>query len=289
MSDAPLLIEALYTSIRQRLRAADIHNADLVARIFMKESLGLNDADFITWPPRTVNKAELVRIEGLVERRLAGEPVSRVLGMREFWGLPFVVTPDVLDPRPDTETLIEAALRAFGDSPPRCILDLGTGSGCIVVALLHEWRQTQAVAVDISSAALGVAADNAARNHVADRLDLRQGSWLEPIKKNERFDLIVSNPPYIPENDIPNLDIEVRNHDPILALDGGIDGLESYKLILSQIKNALSPSGKILFEIGAGQDSDLTRLVEDSGFPAPDVHADLAGIPRVVEISSGDK
>jgi len=281
------ILKVYCRDVRERLKQAGIDNPDLVARVFIKESMGLTDADFITQPQRSLSEEDIIKIESMLARRLEGEPVSRILGEREFWGLPFKVTPDVLDSRPDTETLVEAALKEFSDSPPARILDFGTGTGCILIALLHEWPDSSGVAVDISEKALDVARENAKKNGVADRISFIQSNWGEKIE--ESFDLIVSNPPYIPNQDIPNLDIEVKNHDPILALAGGKDGLDAYRQLFSDIKRLLSPCGKAFAEIGYSQGGDVPRLVKDYGLSVKNVHFDLAGIVRVVEISCGDK
>ncbi len=264
-----------------------VDTPDLDARLILRTVLGVSDSDFITGVDVKVESQDRDRIKNMIERRLAGEPVSRILGEREFWGLTFRITPDVLDPRPDTETIIDAALKRFGVNPPEKILDLGTGSGCILIALLHEWPQAQGVAVDISEKALAVAGENASRHGVDSRMRLVCGDWGANL--GERFDLIVSNPPYIPNRVIANLDREVRNHDPILALNGGEDGLQAYKKIFSGLSKLMNAEGRGFFEIGYDQQNDVMRLAEDSGFCVEGIHADLSCIGRVVEISRGDK
>ena len=218
-----------------------------------------------------------------------GSPFPASWGSGEFWGLTFKVTPATLDPRADTETLVTAALKRAREmvAKPLRILDLGTGTGCIPIALLKELPNATAVAVDISADALSVSRENAARHGVADRLEFRQGSWFDAVNQGEVFDLITSNPPYIPESDIESLSKEVRNHDPIQALSGGTDGLDAYKTILKDLKNHLDCDGFALFEIGAGQEKDLARLIEDSNMTRSESYADLAGILRVVEITMG--
>ena len=264
-----------------------VDTPDLDARIILRTILGITDSDFITGADIKVESHERDRIKNMIERRLAGEPVSRILGEREFWGLTFRITPDVLDPRPDTETIIDSALKRFGTNPPKKILDLGTGSGCILIALLHEWPQAQGVAVDMSEKALAVAEENARLHKVDSRIRFICSDWDSNL--NECFDLVVSNPPYIPNQVIANLDREVRNHDPILALDGGDSGLQAYKKIFSGLDRLINAEGRGFFEIGYDQQNDVTRLAEDSGFCVEAIHADLAGIGRVVEISRGDK
>mgnify|MGYP001559003930 FL=1 len=226
-------------------------------------------------------------MQTIAGRRAAGEPVSRIIGEKEFDGLSYKVTPDVLDPRMDTETLVAAACSRFKDHQPRQILDLGTGSGCILISLLKAFPESIGVGVDVSREALAVAQENAAQHGVAAQTFFIQGDWAESV--NGSFDLIVSNPPYIPSGDIPNLDKEVRNYDPILALDGGFDGLQAYKKIFSQIKALFSQGGCGFFEVGILQAQDVARLAENAGFLVKGYHTDSAGILRVLEIDSGEK
>ncbi len=276
------------------LAAAGMDTAMLDARLLVTRGAGLSMADLITGGAAPLTTQQIEIIEKMVSRRTAGEPVSRILGEREFWSLSFAVTPDTLDPRPDTETLVEAALKAIRaktQSPAENVrtLDLGTGSGCILIALLTELPHAIGVAVDINPGALAVARANAVRHGVEDRINFRHGSWFDAIEESESFDLIVSNPPYIPDADIESLSREVRNHDPILALSGGTDGLNAYKIILDGLKKHLVCGGRALFEIGQGQEKDLARLVDNSTIRLCDSYYDLGGILRVVEMSHGEK
>lgn len=277
----------VYKDAKNRLKAAGINNPDLAARRLVKEVLGFSDADFITLSDYEVPQAQCEVIESLVERCLAGEPVSRILGEREFWGLTFDLSPDTLDPRPDTEVLVERALEAFTDHPPETILDLGTGTGCVLIALLSEWPDSFGIGVDLSQGAVRTAQSNAKRNHVEAQARFICGSWADSIEG--QFDLIVSNPPYIANQIIPTLSPEVKNHDPILALDGGENGLQAYSEIFSVLKRLLRKGGKALFEIGFDQRVEVMRLAENSGLFVTGLYADYAGQPRVVEICCGDK
>ncbi len=274
-------------SAKTQLKDAQIDTANLDARIIIKHILGIDDTDFIAGGHTEISASDAQSIHKLIHRRLNGEPISQMVGFKEFWSLDFKVTPDVLDPRPDSETLIRAALDYFKDNPPTKILDLGTGTGCLPIALLTEWPNCQAVAVDISDKALAVARENAKMNGVADRIRFVQGSWAEPI--TDSFDLVLSNPPYIPSADIESLSIEVQRFDPILALDGGKDGLDCYKKIISSLKTILNEGGIFLLESGHNQADDIMRLAIDTGLVVNAAHPDLAGIPRAVEISSGEK
>jgi release factor glutamine methyltransferase len=285
----PVRLDEVYKQLKERLRAAGIDQPEREARILIRKIADVGDADFITHGERVLSAETVIALEHAAARRLAGEPPSRIFGGREFWGLPFTVTPDVLDPRHDTETVVETALRIFRDQPPATVLDLGTGSGCLIVSLLHIWPQAKGVAIDVSGAALEVARKNAAVNGVASCIDFRQGSWFEPVGAQERFDLIVANPPYIPESEIATLEPGVRDYDPILALNGGKDGFDSYRIIFSGLAAHFSARGIGLFEIGIGQDADIARLAEEYGIRLRAIHPDLAGIPRVAEIARGDK
>lgn len=275
----------IYSDLRSKLLAAGIDNPDLEAKFILKDVLNASDADMITGAINPSSN-QTARIAEIVKRRAGGEPLSRIQGYREFWGLKFKLGPGTLDPRPDSETIIDIAVKTMRDNPPARILDLGTGTGCLVIALLHEFPHATGVAVDVSCEALEVAGENARSHGVEGRLQLIESDWAANI--GGRFDLIVSNPPYIANPVIATLSKEVQNHDPILALSGGDDGLDAYRSILTEIDRLCATHGKCLFEIGFDQRDDITRLVGESGFSVVGVHPDLAGNPRVVEIARGD-
>jgi release factor glutamine methyltransferase len=219
-------------------------------------------------------------LESLLARRLAREPVDRVLGRRGFWTLDLAVTSAVLSPRSDTETIVRAALDAVKRKGPLAILDLGTGSGAILLALLAELPEATGVGVDLSPDALDVARANAKANGLGDRAMFEHGDWGTLLGRH--FDLVVSNPPYIPSGDIPGLDPEVRDHDPPLALDGGMDGLDAYRAILPLLPRLLADGGSAVLEIGIGQSDDVARLAGDAGLKVLEIRADLGGIPRAM-------
>lgn len=217
-----------------------------------------------------------------VDRRLAGEPFWRILGEREFWGLPFRLSPATLEPRPDSETLIAAALDQLGTRrrDPLRILDLGTGTGCLLVTLLSECRAASGIGIDLSSEACETARTNAMLNGVAERALFRVGSWTDDL--DGRFDLIVSNPPYIPSADIATLDAVVRDHDPLLALDGGRDGLDPYRHFAAALPDRLADRGHVVLEIGAGQEEDVKAIMQEGGFIWLGSRRDLGGHPRAL-------
>lgn len=226
----------------------------------------------------------LERLAVYAKRRLDGEPVVRILGGKEFWGLEMVLSADTLVPRPETEMLVRAGVeRMAGITDPR-ILDLGTGSGCIAIALLTEIAGARALGVDLSDGALATARVNADRHGVGERIDLRRGSWFEPLRVGEAFELVVSNPPYIAHDEIAGLAREVREHDPLLALDGGPDGLGPYRIIADELAVWLRPGGYGLVEIGASQAAQVVEIFEAAGFWQIGVEKDLAGLDRMVVV-----
>jgi release factor glutamine methyltransferase len=233
-------------------------------------------------PDRSITPDELERINAFLARRIdAREPVSCILGRREFWSLEFRITPDVLDPRPDSETLVETALGLFPvqDRPLR-VLDLGTGSGCLLLAVLHGRPRASGIGVDASEAALAVARQNAAQLGLADRAEFRRGDWGAGL--DEAFDLVLCNPPYIAESERGRLPPEVLHHDPPAALFGGADGLDAYRIILPALRRLLAPGSCALFEIGAGQAERVSAIARASGLAVCAIRRDLAGRDRCV-------
>jgi release factor glutamine methyltransferase len=234
---------------------------------------------------RQLTPDESVRLEEFARRRLAGEPVARIIGEKEFWGLPLQLSSATLVPRPDTETVVELALellRAGGslDRPLR-VADLGTGSGAILLALLSELPAAQGFGTDISEAALRTATANAARTGLSERATFIACDYASGLSGS--FDLIVSNPPYIRSTDIGGLAAEVRNHDPLAALDGGADGLDAYRALIPQAARLLAPGGPLVVEAGQGQSGPIQALMVAAGLmPVIAPKADLAGIPRAV-------
>jgi release factor glutamine methyltransferase len=267
-----------------RLSASGIDGALTDARRLLLAATGRSPEDLIAHPELPLTRGELARFDAMVMRRCRREPVARILGEREFYGRPFYVTPDVLDPRADSETLIEAALasasaKGWRERPIR-ILDIGTGSGALLVTLLAELPLASGLATDISRAALATAEVNAARNGVADRAEFAIADGLDGTAGG--FDLVVSNPPYIPSAVIAGLEPEVREHDPVTALDGGPDGLDVYRKIIPHLARAVS-SGMVIFEVGAGQ-ADAVATMLTRVFPSAPVHTrrDLGGHNRCV-------
>lgn len=272
-----------WRGVRDLFRRAGLDTPELDARILAETAFGLDRLALVTRERDLAPVDGLKRLEAMAARRLRGEPVVRILGEREFYGLSFLLGPETLVPRPETEMLVNRGLEILEGRQSRRILDLGTGTGCIAIAILHASPSTQGVAIDISPEALATAQANADRHGVDKRLELRRGSWFEPLRPGEQFDLIVSNPPYIGSSEIAGLAREVREHDPLRALDGGSDGLVAYREIAAKAAGWLKPDGALLLEIGATQGLAVKSLVISGGFRDVHVHQDLAGLDRVVE------
>jgi release factor glutamine methyltransferase len=238
------------------------------------------------WLIEAASENESIVIE-LVARRLAGEPVDRIIGRTGFWTLDLRITADTLSPRPDTETVVRAAIQHIQMKNLNIdrlhILDLGTGTGAILLALLAEFPQAHGLGIDISDASLEVAAINAEFADLEQQCEFRQGDWAAGLAGP--FDVIVSNPPYIPSGIIPTLDREVREHDPHLALDGGADGLACYRAILPQLPGLLAPDGFAVLEIGFGQAADVAGLAEATGLTVLETLPDFGGVPRAIVLA----
>jgi release factor glutamine methyltransferase len=267
--------------LRRSLTEAGFETAALDARLLLLEAVGISATELITGPDLPLTLEQATTLSAFLRRRLNHEPVARIVGEREFWGLPFRLSPETLVPRPDTETLVETALDLLPDSQtPLRVVDFGTGSGCILVALLHELPQAIGLGVDLSFGALVTARANANDNQVGNRCHFALSRWADAV--SGPFDLIVSNPPYIASGVIPRLDEEVREHDPRLALDGGPDGLEPYRILLGEAERLLAPGGLLAVEIGYDQAEALSSLAGLHGLEILRIAHDLSGNPRCI-------
>ncbi|TDQ78761.1 release factor glutamine methyltransferase [Dongia mobilis] len=265
------------------LGAAGIEAPGREARLLLAIAAKVPPAVMIGFPERPVDDSGVAGYRELVRRRADREPVSHLTGEREFWSLPFFVSRDVLDPRPDSEALIAAVLGEVGDRGADLrILDLGTGSGCLLLTLLRELPNALGWAIDLSAAALAIAGRNAARLGLGDRVAFREGAWTAALTAADpaTFDLIVSNPPYIPSGDIAGLAPEVARHEPRLALDGGMDGLEAYRGLAPLLWRHLAPDGLVALEIGLGQAESVSELMTAAGLVPAGRARDLAGRER---------
>jgi release factor glutamine methyltransferase len=280
-----MTVEAARRALISRFRAGSIESAELDARILFGAVLGLNLTELIAARDRLLAEDESSQIEAFARRRCDGEPVARIIGRKEFWGLPLQLSAATLVPRPDTETVVELALEMLrADTRPDHrlrIADIGTGSGAILLALLSELPDGYGVGTDISEAALRTARTNAANLGLADRAGFVACCYAATL--SDRFGLIVSNPPYIRSAEIAALATEVRDHDPPDALDGGADGLDAYRAIIPQAVGLLAERGALVVEVGHTQSEDVRRLMSAAGLTI-DVPAktDLAGVERAV-------
>lgn len=273
---------AAWRGVRDLFRKAGIDTAELDARLFAEAAFEMDRLELVNREREDVPAKQLKALEAFASRRLKGEPVVRILGEKEFWGLSFKLNAATLVPRPETELLVERGLEVIGALNSPRILDLGTGTGCIPISLLTEYSDVTAVAVDLSAEALEMARFNANRHGVGSRFKTLKGSWFDPLEPGDRFDLITSNPPYIETSVIAGLMPEVREHDPRLALDGGPDGLAAYRAIAAEAGLFLASEGVLLLEIGFNQGSTVSDIFVGAGFAEVEVVPDLSGHDRMV-------
>ena len=266
------------------LAEKDISQPEAEARVLVLAATHMSRAQMITQSDRSISKDEADILSAWIARRLKGEPVTRITGRRDFWTLDLRVAPDVLDPRADTEVIVETALDLLGARHTQAfrMLDLGTGTGALLLALLSECPQATGIGIDLSPAACAVAQENAQRNGLATRSTFQRGHWGDEL--TETFDLVVSNPPYIESATIAALDAEVREHDPMLALDGGPDGLSAYRAIIHDLPRLLSPAGLCVLELGIGQAEAVNALAEAVGLTQKALRRDLGGVERALAL-----
>lgn len=277
----PLTRGQLWRAGRDRLAANDIDNAALDARLLLQHVLGIDQTQMIASEGTMASEVEIAEYETLLLRRLSREPVARILGTQEFYGLPFALNAETLVPRPETEMLVDFAIERLKAHEGAKILDLGTGTGCIVLSLLANLPTAEGVGVDLSREAVRQARENADALGLSARFTALEGGWFAPLA-GQNFDLIVSNPPYIAANVIPELSPEVSRFDPILALDGGFDGLDPYRIIARSAVDHLNPGGALAVEIGFDQGESVASLFKSAGLLRVGVEKDLAGHDRMV-------
>lgn len=278
-----------------RLQQQGCLTPELDARLLIGHALGLDRLQLMLQAERVLTDEEISHLHALINRRAAHEPVARIIGCREFWGLPFGLNEATLEPRPDSETLVEAILEDSGFRiwdladrekspnpesriPNPKILDLGTGTGCLLLALLHELPNATGVGIDVAPRAVTQARANAVQLGLDNRVIFQLGNWLDGM--TDQFDVVISNPPYIARDEIPTLMPEVRGHDPLAALDGGTDGLEPYRQIIPQLRRVLKPGGLVAFEVGHTQAATVSALLREAGLTNITTHQDLGGIAR---------
>lgn len=284
LADCATVAQSL-AALERMLSASGIADSMADARLLVCAAFGMNKLDLALRPDAPVDAAQRDRLNAMAQRRLRREPVTRILGARGFWSLDLDVHPNVLDPRPDTEIVIEASLEALGPrrGEPLRILDIGTGSGALMAALLTELPQATGWAIDISPDAVAAARGNLTRLGLDHRTHVSLQGWADPLP--HAFDLVVSNPPYIETAAIAALDPEVRNHDPHLALDGGPDGLDAYRELAARRKGWACPGGLMAVEIGASQAEAVKALFEAAGARVMALHRDYAGLDRALVVA----
>jgi release factor glutamine methyltransferase len=281
VSDDPNTLVKTWTAARARLKAAGIESPAIDARLMLEVAADATRTEIITDPYRVLDPEQIATLNSYLDRRIAREPISHILGRKGFWKIMLHVTPDVLTPRPDTETVVEAALREWPEDEARTIVDLGVGSGAIILAILAERPAAKGLGIDVSEDALAVARENAANLGLAGRLALLRGDWTAGLEESS-FDMVVSNPPYIPTDHIDTLEPEVRDHEPRLALDGGADGLDAYRVLAPEILRVLKPGGRFLVEIGHDQSAQVEPLFAAAGAEDVATLKDLSDRHRVV-------
>ncbi len=272
-------VQEAITAAIEELKQAGITSNVLDARLLLEYVLDASREELVRNPARVLLSEDVEFFRELVKQRAGGEPVAKIIGFKEFWGLAFKTTKDTLDPRPDSETLIEAVLKYFKDKNKKYrFLDFGTGGGCLLLALLYEYPNATGVGIDISFDAMEVAKENADALGLRDRCTFVFSSWGEGI--SGKFDLIISNPPYIKTADIPSLAPEVSIFDPYVALDGGEDGLKEYRNLAYYLPELLEKGGYVMLEIGAGQGSDVENIITAQGLTSLSREKDLTGTER---------
>lgn len=283
-SAQPQRLDKLTNSARKRLALAGVDTPDLDAQLLVEYITNTTRLDLISRPELMVDGESARKLGFLLERRISGEPVHRIIGMREFYGLPFRLTCETLEPRPDTESLVELVTpfieKLINQHGSVDVLDMGTGTGAIIITLLHKFKKMHGIGLDQSADALATARINAAINGVSNRFAALKSDWLAEV--SGKFHLIISNPPYIPRQEIATLSPEVRDYDPVVALDGGIDGLDFYRALAKGGTEFLYEDGMIAVEIGAGQCDDVSAIFEQAGFDLLNTAIDLGGHRRAL-------
>ncbi len=278
-------LRQVFAAAAQALRTAGVDSAPLDAGLLLAHAIGGDRLTLIRDGERRLNHGETLAFAKLIAARAAGKPVSRLLGRREFWSLDLQIGPAVLDPRPDSETTVAAALEQLTDGEGAYrIADLGTGSGCLLLALLQERPQSWGIGLDIVAAAARQARDNARMLNLSNRAKFVVGNWGQGLRGG--FEFFVANPPYIASADIAGLAPEVRCHDPGMALDGGGDGLAAYRALVPDLPRLLRPDGHAVLECGRGQPPSLRQIIEANGMRVDNCHHDLAGVERCLVVSA---
>ena len=281
MTNTDATLVKTWKAAQARLKAAAIDSPAIDARLLLEAAADVSRLDILNDPYKVLDAGQMERFEGFIDRRLKREPVSKIIGRKGFWKIMLTVTPDVLSPRPDTEVVVDVALKSFPEGMPFQVLDMGVGSGAILLSILAERPAAKGLGTDISEEAIAVARDNAANLGLSDRMALLRTGWADGLSDGA-FDLVVSNPPYIRSEEIATLDPEVREHDPLLALDGGPDGLDAYREVVPETLRVLKPLGVFIVETGWDQAEQVKALFAEAGAENLSIVQDLGLRDRVV-------
>ena len=279
-----MFLKELYINSVNLLKNKGILTANLDVKILLAFLLNIDTKEIINYFNNEISNEFLNNFQKLLSRRLNREPIANIIGKKAFWDYDFIVNENVLTPRPDSETLIEAVLENYKNKDQKLnILDLGTGSGCLILTLLSIYLNSQGLAIDISDKALEIAKQNAKLLNI-NRIKFLKNNWNDNI--NEKFDIIISNPPYIPKKEIEDLEPEVNKYNPLLALDGGNDGLDCYKYLAENLQKNCKKDTKIFLEIGKNQEKDIIKIFQNNGFELLKMYKDINGVVRVLELKN---
>ena len=279
-----MFLSDLQTAITKKLFDSGIETSSLDSRIILKEVFCFNEKELILNSQLIVTKNKISEADKILARRISGEPVSKIFGKRDFYKSTFLISEDVLDPRPETELIIEIANNFILDKGYKNFIDLGTGSGCIILSILKDNKSLRAIGIDISNKAINIAQKNCSNLNLEKQATFLVSNWLSKVSGS--YDLIISNPPYIPSKDVDALSANVKNYDPLISLDGGEDGLKCYRQIAEDINRVIGKNGRVLLEIGYNQAEDVIKIFESKDFIFLDKYIDINGLDRILTFES---
>ena len=279
-----MLLSELQKKITKILAEGGIETNSLDARIILKEIFNFDEKELILNSDLILSESKISKVQKIITRRLSFEPVSKIFGKRDFYNSTFSISDDVLDPRPETENIVEIANNFILEKGYESFIDLGTGSGCIILSILKENKNLTAVGVDISIDAINIAKKNSKDMNLEKRSSFLVSNWLSSIYSS--YDLIISNPPYIPSDEIITLSKTVKNFDPLISLDGGQDGLKCYKEIAQDINRVINKNGRVILEIGYNQAHDVIKIFESKEFKLLKIYNDINGLNRILTFES---
>ena len=279
-----MFLSDLQTAITKKLFDSGIETSSLDSRIILKEVFCFDEKELILNSQSMVTKNKISEVDKILARRISGEPVSKIFGKRDFYKSTFLISEDVLDPRPETELIIEIANNFILDKGYKNFIDLGTGSGCIILSILKDNKSLRAIGIDISNKAINIAQKNCSNLNLEKQATFLVSNWLSKVSGS--YDLIISNPPYIPSKDVDALSANVKNYDPLISLDGGEDGLKCYRQIAEDINRVIGKNGRVVLEIGYNQAEDVIKIFESKDFIFLDKYIDINGLDRILTFES---